>query len=100
MALEKINDMVIRLLVLNPEARNDDYILYRDYCKKVNPSALNMDFETVLLNRQQLGLASIETVSRARRKAVELNPKLAGDCYATARRRNEEQVYRDLYKKR
>jgi hypothetical protein len=99
MAIDKINDLVIYILVQNPEARNDDYILYRDYCKEVNPSALNMDFETVLLNRQQLGLASIETVGRARRKAVELNPKLAGDCYATARRRNEEEVYRDYYKR-
>lgn len=80
---KKLEDIIRPILEILPKTRDDDSLLYIEYCRKVNASVLGMRFEDVLEFRNRLGIKSIESVGRCRRKLQEKCPELRGSYNAT-----------------
>lgn len=78
-----VSDLVEDALKSDPKLRDDDNLLYIKICQKLNPVVLGMEFSTVLEHRASLGIPSIETVGRCRRKLQEFNPELRASKKAT-----------------
>lgn len=57
--------------------------------------ALGISFGTVLKNRKDFGLPTIESVGRARRKIVEKHPELSGNDEVEAHRTLNEEKFRE-----
>lgn len=93
--LLNITGIVKYLLETEPSTRNSDYELYYHVCKMLNPLSLDMHFGTVLRNRKDFGLPSIESVGRVRRKVVEKNPDLSGNDTVEANRTLNEEAFRE-----
>lgn len=93
--LKNITGIVKYLLETKPSTRSSDYELYYHVCKMLNPMALGISFGTVLKNRKDFGLPSIETVGRARRKIVEKHPELSGNDEGEAHRTLNEEAFRE-----
>jgi len=70
------HQLVEDALINDPKLRDDDNLLYISVCKRINPHVIGMNFEDVLTNRSSMGIPSIETVGRCRRKIQETHPNL------------------------
>lgn len=70
------SELVEDALINDPKLRDDDNLLYIHICKRINPIVIGMNFETVLTNRAHMGIPSMETVGRCRRKIQETHPNL------------------------
>ena len=73
--LNKIKNVVTRILEKNTKARKDDFILFSCVCDELGVVS-NFDFRTMLNNHKLFGLPSWESVSRARRKIQAERPEL------------------------
>lgn len=93
--LRKTTVLVKSILECNPNTRNSDSLLYIEVCKKLNPEVEHWLFFDVLRNQSELGLPSIETVGRCRRKVVETYPELAGCSDVEAQRILNEEEFID-----
>ena len=78
-----------------PEARDDDMILYAYIVYKVSDLKANIGFYTVMKYHDKYNLPSYESVTRARRKVQEKEPRLRGAKHG--RRKELEEEYRDYY---
>lgn len=87
--INNIRGYVLQILLENPDARNDDDILYADVCKLLNNAFCEHDAYTIFHDRARYALPSYETVSRARRKLQEDNENLRGTKAAEDRRYNQ-----------
>lgn len=94
MANFKIESIVENILTEKPTTRSNDYLLYREMCSRLCPQAGDIPLTTALEHHKSLGLPSLETVSRCRRKIQERNPDLRDPATAKVRAA-EEQEYRD-----
>ena len=74
--VKNIQETVTKVLQSNPEARNNDYILYTGYLKECGYSS-TLSFANVAKLIQSGELSSIETVSRLRRKLQSDNQSLS-----------------------
>ena len=72
----KIQEKVRELLTKYPETRNSDTDLYIHMCMDINEIACYLPFIEVLKNRKNLGMPSIESVGRIRRKLQAEYPEL------------------------
>lgn len=97
--LRKTTVLVKDILECNPNTRNSDSLLYIEVCKKLNPEVEHWLFFDVLRNQSELGLPSIETVGRCRRKVVEAYPELSGCSDVEAQRLLNEETFRDYARK-
>lgn len=79
MKLQRIYDRVMDIMKDNPEARDNDGLLIAMVDMDMNPNIRDMDYCRVMAHRTQLGLATCESIRRARQKAQEQFPSLAGD---------------------
>lgn len=79
--------LVEEALISNPATRGDNFILYIEVLKKFVDT--KMSLEAVFLNHKSLGIPSLETITRCRRKLQELNPTLR-DQEADKIRANEK----------
>lgn len=84
--LPKVEGMVASILLEYPNTRDSDELLticlYRDYYGIGNES-----FADVLMMRRQLGLPSMETIGRCRRKLQERFPLVYGSSANTKSKR-------------
>ena len=84
--LPKVESMVAQILLEEPKTRDSDELLticlYRDYYGIGKES-----FVDVMLMRRQLGLPSIETIGRCRRKLQERAPMIYGSSINTKSKR-------------
>ena len=84
--LPKVEMMVAQTLINYPRSRDSDELLticiYRDYYGIENES-----FVSVLMMRKALGLPSIETIGRCRRKLQERAPLVYGSSKNTRSKR-------------
>ena len=76
--LYHVHKLVEDLLITEPDTRNSDNVLYLMLITQIDPHIAGMPFDKVLINRKELGIPSIETVGRCRRKIQEYNPLLKG----------------------
>lgn len=89
--LIKLETIVTEILEDNILARNDDYVLYIEVCRKLYPETLNLPFLSAMLNHNEL-LPNIKSVERARRKAQERRPDLESER-AKKKREKEQAAY-------
>lgn len=86
------------ILTLHPEARDCDETLYIMYCDSINPTYCNLTRREFAQQRAFLGLPTIESVGRARRKLQEKRPDLRASKEATDKRYEEWKEVREYVK--
>lgn len=90
--IKLIEPLVEEALITNRETRKDNFILYIEVLKHfINPQ---MSLENVFLNHKALGIPSLESITRCRRKLQEKNPDLK-DAETALIRSMEEEHYKD-----
>lgn len=87
-----LEPLVEEALINNKACRGDNFILYLEVLKKYID--LDLSIKDVFQNHQMLGIPSLESITRARRKLQERNPDLKDEAVAKAREQ-EEQSYID-----
>ena len=76
--LKTIERKVRAFLAQNEDARNDDMVLYRVLCNACLKDAGALPFAEIMTQYKYLGLPSVESVSRTRRKLQAQHPELTG----------------------
>ena len=77
MKLKRLEGIVREVLEQNPNARKDDFILIELVMGKFINT--DMSFKSVCLAHKELGLPSLEGITRCRRKLQAENPELCDD---------------------
>lgn len=99
MELKSTTDMVKVILLADPKTRNNDNLLYIRFLDEYGRAKGDVDYlqMTVLqffANISELGVPTIETVGRCRRKLQENNPALKANSTVTAFRAEREEQFR------
>lgn len=89
--LNLIEPLVEEALINNKACRGDNFILYLEVLKKYID--LDLSIKDVFLNHKVLGIPSLESITRARRKLQERNPGLKSE--ASIEREKEANAYID-----
>lgn len=92
--LNKISNIVLRVLNDHKEARKDDFVLLGYVLDELGVPA-NFDMRTMLHNHIVFGLPSFESITRARRKVQANYPELK-DAKAVEIRAAEQEQYREF----
>ena len=93
--IKVVEPLVMEALINNKESRKDNFVLYVEVLKHfINPK---MSLEDICLNHKILGIPSLESITRCRRKIQEENPKLK-DPGAAKIRAKEEKEYKEYAK--
>ena len=90
----KVEERVRKILVHNPQTRNDDNLLIYEYLSTYH-DINNVSIKELLLNSKQLGIPSFETITRARRKVQECSPYLKATEKIDKIRMNREKEFVD-----
>ena len=90
--LKMVEPLVEEALINNQACRGDNFILYLEVLKKY--ISLDLSIKDVFLNHKALGIPSLESITRARRKLQERNPELKDEEVAKVREEEEEE-YRE-----
>ena len=97
--LQTTTELVLDILLRCPEARNSDNALYLQVLKvKGLEKGIDLEKMSVLsffMKMKELGVPSIETVGRCRRKIVESYPQLAGNDTVEGFRRVNEETFKE-----
>lgn len=96
--LKTIEGKVKAILEKDEEARNDDMLLYLKVCNTCLKDTGAMPFAEVMLQYRYLGLPSIESVGRTRRKLQAEFPELMGSSRVQKFRAAGEKAYRKYAK--
>lgn len=95
--LYKTKNIVSIVLLENESARNDDNLLYKEVCKKIQPNIGRLCFDTVLNNMDRLKIPHFETVRRTRQKLQEENPEIYGcNIFVKKQREKKEKEFREF----
>lgn len=97
--LKTTTELVKDILTKYPAARNNDNTLYL-YVLKVEGARRGISLEKMsvlsfFLQMKELGVPSIESVGRCRRKIVETHPELAGNDVVEGYRVMNEETFRE-----
>ena len=93
--LEKVEDLVIEILMSNIDARNSDDVLYYAVCARLGSQVLENNFGYVLRNFNQFDVPRYESVSRARRKVQAQRPELRATEPVRKMRKEREVMFGD-----
>ena len=91
--LKTVENMVLNVLISNPDARDDDMRLYYYVCLDCISEThgnTHLSFEEVMTNYKELGCPGFESVRRTRQKIQAILPELG--CSPAARRRRNKGV--------
>lgn len=69
--LKELEPKVKEILIKNPSARGDDDLLYENLLKEMEVDLTKITARNFLLSYRKLGIPTIETVGRCRRKIQE-----------------------------
>ena len=89
--LKTVENMVLNVLISNPDARDDDMRLYLYVCRDCiseTHGESDLSFEDVMTNYKELGCPGFESVRRTRQTSQASLPEL-GCSPAVRRRRNK-----------
>jgi len=93
----EVQPIVFEALTNDPSTRGDNFLLYIAVLKKfIDPK---MSLESVFANHKTLGIPSLETITRCRRKLQERYPELR-DAEADNVRATDEQEFVEYARKR
>ena len=95
MKLDKVENIVKRVLETYSDTRDDDFVLvYRVY-KEINEGAMIRElFCEVMLNHKEYGLPAFEGITRARRKLQKDYPELRPSEMIGKFRKQQEEEYK------
>lgn len=100
--LKDISNRVKRILEINEESRNSDNVLYLHLLREIGcEKGLdidNMSVPMLLLHCKDMGLPTLESMGRARRKVQELNPELRANTNVQAMKELQEETYKTFAK--
>lgn len=100
--LKELSNRVKRVLQEHESARNSDNVLYlyvlRSYGEEKGLDIDNMSVPMLLLHCRDMGLPSLESMGRARRKVQELYPELKSKDDVQAMKEEREETYRAFAK--
>jgi hypothetical protein len=96
--LKTAQQIVEQVLLIKPETRNSDDLLYYWVCETINRDAVAMPFYQVIANRKAHGLPSYESVGRIRRLIQSNNPSLRAKKKVAEMREANEEVYKEFAK--
>lgn len=88
-------DLVKKILLDDPKARDSDNHLYCAVVISVNPDALTKPFWEVLEHMNDFGLPCFETVRRARQKIQAEHPDLKACEVVESLRSINEEIYKE-----
>jgi hypothetical protein len=88
-----LTTLVEDILIKYPQTRNSDSILYIKVVGYIYPQALSMPFDHVLYSLKDLGLPTIESVGRCRRKLQAEKPELWSDKQVQKYREENEKTF-------
>lgn len=94
--IRKIEEKVLDILVMYPEARANDFVLYARYIQTNNPELKDVGLIYALTAAKQIGMPNYESVTRARRKIQAKCPELKAPYNVSrqrSRRRSEFEEY-------
>lgn len=89
MRLKEVQKDVNELLITNPKTRENENELIYQYLKK---KGMSTDYADL----REINVSLAESICRARRKCVELNPSLDAPEKIRKRRETREQEYREM----
>ena len=89
-----LTDLIYRYLLQDEQTRDSDTKLYMRICAHLNAVAIHMPFCDVIGNLKELGLPSIETVTRLRRKVQAEHPEVRASEQVTEWRADKEEQAR------
>ena len=96
--LTDLSNRVKHILEANESARNSDNVLYlhvlRSYGEEQGMDIDKMSVPMLLLHCKDMGLPSLESMGRARRKVQEMYPELKASDDVQAMREEQEEAYR------
>lgn len=91
-----VEPLVYKALQNNPKTRGDNFYLYIDILSEfIDPQ---MSLKAVFENHKTLGIPSLETITRCRRKIQAQNPELRDEA-ADKVRKDDEQEFVDYSRK-
>ena len=96
--IKKVQETVQFILETQPETRNSDDVLLAKVFGIINKDCLMLPFSVVLTNRKTLGLPSIKSVDRCRRKLQRAYPELRASKEVEAFREEEQLKYENYGK--
>lgn len=94
-----LENLVIRILQTDKEARNSDNKLYLVVIDNLVLNGSQLPIAEVLLNQKKLGIPPFESVSRCRRRVQSVYPNLRGNDEVLAGRRKKERAFKDYYRR-
>lgn len=98
--LRELSNRVKTILETNERARNSDNVLYlyvlRSYGKERGLDIDTMSVPMLLLHCKDMGLPSLESMGRARRKVQELYPELRANNDVQAMKEEQEEAYKQF----
>ena len=99
-SLKTITEIVTTVLNADPKTRNCDNLLYIRFLDELSRQKGEIDYlqMTVLqffARVSELGVPTIESVSRIRRKVQEKNPELRASTAITGFRAEREEMFRE-----
>lgn len=96
--IKKVQDVVQLILETQPETRNSDDKLVVKVFGYINQDCITLPFCVVLANRKQLGLPSLKSIDRCRRKLQRAYPELRANKEVEEFREELEQKYENYGK--
>lgn len=91
--MKTTENLVKELLQDNVLARNNDDYLTLSVYSRINPEVVTRPLQFVLTNRKALGLPSLKSIERARRKLQRKYPELSANAIVEAFREQNEKDY-------
>ncbi len=93
--LIETSKIVKELLENCAPTRDCDNLMIAMVIKRKNPDALNMSFLDVLMNYDELGLPTFETIRRARQKTQAEHPDLKGSEKVQSFRNINAEIFKE-----
>ena len=93
--LKELEPVVRDILKNKPATRGDDDLLYLDVLDRMEVNLTKFSAETFILNYRKMGIPTIETIGRCRRKVQEKDKSLKPTPEIVLKRKKLENSYYD-----
>lgn len=93
--LKELEPVVREILKQRPATRGDDDLLYLDVLDKMEVNLTEITAESFILNYRKLGIPTIETIGRCRRKIQEKDNSLKPTAEIVLKRKKVENSFYD-----
>ena len=93
--LKELEPVVRDILKTKPATRGDDDLLYLDVLDRMEINLTKFSAETFILNYRKMGIPTIETIGRCRRKVQEKDKSLKPTPEIVLKRKKLENSYYD-----